>query len=201
MVRRRLCSITDVAPVAERSCSSTARTPWCSAPSTQRRQSLQLVKVGRRQGSTTDVVHLGWARLLINRMDTEVWCRAPSTPRRPSPRWARPRPSHRTTRFLWGSRRRRRVVAAASYGGGIARRYHTTATIRRRRRRRAVDAASLLIYRTDALVQRPEYTDSFFIYSAIVCTYKAWRLRTMQSACILTDSPLGTPSRSGGVEI
>ena len=54
-----------------------------------------------------------------------------------------------------------------------------------------MDAASLLIDRTDALVQRPEYTDSFFIYSAIVCTYKAWRLRTKQSACILTDSPTG----------
>jgi hypothetical protein len=121
MVRRRLCSITDVAPVAERACSSTARTPWCSAPSTQRRPSLQLVKVGRRQGSTTDVAHLGWARLLIDRMDTQVWCSAPNTLRRPSPRWARPRPSHRTTRFLWGSRRRRRDVAAASDGGGIAR--------------------------------------------------------------------------------
>ena len=43
MVRRRLCSITDVAPVAER-----------------------VVQVGRRQGSTTDVAHLGWARLLID---------------------------------------------------------------------------------------------------------------------------------------
>ena len=44
MVRRGLCSITDVAPVAERACSSTARTLWCI---TQRRPSLQLVKVGR----------------------------------------------------------------------------------------------------------------------------------------------------------
>ena len=78
MVRRRLCSITDVAPVAERAFSSTARTPWCNAPSTQRRPNLQLVKVGRRQGSTTDVAHLGWARLLIDRMDTQVWCSAPS---------------------------------------------------------------------------------------------------------------------------
>ena len=121
MVRRRLCSITDVAPVAERACSSTAQTPWCSAPSTQRRQSLQLVKVGRRQGSTTDVAHLGWARLLIDHMDPQVWCSAPNTPRRPSPRWARPRSSHRTTRFLRGLRRRRRVVAAANDGGSIAR--------------------------------------------------------------------------------
>ena len=121
MVRRRLCSITVAAPVAERACSLTASAPWCSAPSTQRRPSLQLVEVGRLQGSTTDVAHLGWACLLIDRMDTQVWCSAPNTPRRPSPRWARPRPSHRTTRFLWGSRRRRRVVAAASDGGGIAR--------------------------------------------------------------------------------
>ena len=79
MVRRRLCSITDVAPVAERACSSTARTPWYSAPSTQRRPSLQLVKVGRRRGSTTDVAHLGWARLLIDRMDTRFGA-APRVP-------------------------------------------------------------------------------------------------------------------------
>ena len=84
MVRRRLRSITDAVPVAERACLSTARAPWCSAPSTQRRPSLQLVKVGRRQGSTTDVAHRGWARLLIDRMDTGLVQR-PKYPETPEP--------------------------------------------------------------------------------------------------------------------
>ena len=34
---------------------------------------------------TTDVAHLGWARLLIDRVDTKVWQR-PEYPKTPAPR-------------------------------------------------------------------------------------------------------------------
>ena len=47
--------------------------------------SLQLVKVGRWQGSTTDVAQLGWARLLIDRMDTQV--QRPEFLQAPEPAW------------------------------------------------------------------------------------------------------------------
>ena len=54
-----------------------------------------LIRARRSLGLTA---HRGWARLLIDRMDTQV--QRPSSPRRLSPRGAQPRPLHRTTR-LW----------------------------------------------------------------------------------------------------
>ena len=41
------------------------------------------MKEGRRQGSTTVVAHLGWARLLIDRMDTLI--QRPEYPETPEP--------------------------------------------------------------------------------------------------------------------